>query len=96
MVNKRMSRVDAEIQRALAEIITRFDDVQFVINYLKEGESVVLNLNNMNEYDSQRLLDCTYGAIYALNGSIQRVENNIFLLMPEGYNIRTHEQKPQQ
>ena len=27
MVNKRMSRVDAEIQRALAEIITRFDDV---------------------------------------------------------------------
>lgn len=27
MANKRMSRVDAEIQRALAEIITRFDDV---------------------------------------------------------------------
>lgn len=74
----------------------KFDDVQFVMNYLKEGESVMLNLNSMNEYDSQRLLDCTYGAIYALNGSIQRVENNIFLLMPEGYSIRTHEQKPQQ
>ena len=27
MANKRMNRVDAEIQRALAEIITRFDDV---------------------------------------------------------------------
>ena len=75
---------------------TKFDDVQYVMNYLKEGESVMLNLNRMNEYDSQRLLDCTYGAIYALNGSIQRVENNIFLLMPEGYNIRTHEQRPQQ
>ena len=75
---------------------TSFDDAQVVINYLKEGESVVLNLNNMNEYDSQRLLDCASGAIYALNGSIQRVENNIFLLMPEGYSIRNHEQKPQQ
>ena len=74
----------------------KFDDVQYVMNYLKEGESVMLNLNRMNEYDSQRLLDCTYGAIYALNGSIQRVENNIFLLMPEGFNIRTHEQRPQQ
>ena len=72
-----------------------FADSQIVINYLKEGESVVLNLNNMNEYDSQRLLDCTSGAIYALNGSIKRVESNIFLLTPEGFNIKTPE-NPQQ
>ena len=70
---------------------TRFDDVQFVINYLKEGESVVLNLNNMNPDDSQRLLDCTSGAIYALNGNIRHVDNNIFLLTPEGFNIKTPE-----
>ena len=67
---------------------TTFEESQIVINYLKEGESVVLNLNNMNEYDSQRLLDCTSGAIYALNGMIQRVESNIFLLTPEGFNIK--------
>lgn len=70
---------------------TRFDDVQYVINYLKEGESVVLNLNNMNSDDSQRLLDCTSGAIYALNGNIRHVDNNIFLLTPEGFNIKTPE-----
>ena len=67
----------------------KFDDVQIVINYLKEGESVVLNLNNMNEIDSQRLLDCTSGAIYALNGNIRHVDNNIFLLTPEGFAIKT-------
>ena len=71
---------------------TKFDDVQIIINYLKEGESVVLNLQNMNEYDSQRLLDCTSGAIYALNGNIRHVDSNIFLLTPEGFNIRTPEQ----
>ncbi len=70
---------------------TRFEDVQFVINYLKEGESVVLNLNQMNADDSQRLLDCTSGAIYALNGNIRHVDNNIFLLTPEGFNIKTPE-----
>ena len=68
-----------------------FDDVSIVINHLKEGESVILNLNNMNEYDSQRLLDCTSGAIYALNGNIKHVDNNIFLLTPEGFNIKTPE-----
>ena len=73
----------------------RFEDVQIIINYLKEGESVVLNLNNMNEIDSQRLLDCTSGAIYALNGNIRHVDNNIFLLTPEGFNIKTPE-NPQQ
>ena len=71
----------------------KFDDVQVVINYLKEGESVVLNLNNMNEIDSQRLLDCTSGAIYALNGNIRHVDNNIFLLTPEGFAIKTPEDK---
>lgn len=70
---------------------TAFEEVQVVINYLKEGESVVLNLSNMNEYDSQRFLDCTSGAICALNGMIQRVESNIFLLTPEGFNIKMPE-----
>lgn len=68
-----------------------FNEVEVVINYLKEGETVMLNLQKMNEYDSQRLLDCASGAIYALNGNIRHVDNNIFLLTPEGYNIRTPE-----
>lgn len=75
---------------------TTFEESQVVINYLKEGESVVLNLNNMNEYDSQRLLDCTSGAIYALNGMIQRVDSNIFLLTPEGFNIRVPDRSQNQ
>lgn len=74
-----------------------FNEVQNVINFLKEGESVVLNLDNMNEEDSQRFLDCVYGAICALNGMIQRVERNIFMLTPEGYNIKVpnRNQNPQ-
>ena len=37
------------------------------------------------------MLDCTSGAIYALNGNIRHVDNNIFLLTPEGFNIKTPE-----
>lgn len=71
---------------------TSFDDVTKIISFLKEGESVMLNLNQMNEYDSQRLLDCTSGAVYALNGNIRHVDNNIYLITPEGFNIRMPEQ----
>lgn len=71
---------------------TSFDDVTRVINYLKEGESVMLNLNQMNDYDSQRLLDCTSGAVYALNGNIKHVESKIYFITPEGFNIKVAEQ----
>ena len=33
MTNKRMSRVDAEIQKSLAEIISKFDENQKTIRY---------------------------------------------------------------
>lgn len=67
---------------------TKYDDVATVIRFLKEGESVMLNLSQMNDFDSQRLLDCAYGAVYALNGNIRRVDSNIFFITPEGFNIK--------
>lgn len=68
---------------------TKYDDVAVVIRFLKEGESVMLNLSQMTDIDSQRLLDCAYGAVFALNGNIRRVDNNIFFITPEGFNIKT-------
>lgn len=67
---------------------TRYEDVGTVIHCLKEGESVMLNLSQMTDFDSQRLLDCAYGAVYALNGNIRRVDSNIFFVTPEGFNIK--------
>ena len=64
-----------------------YDEVQRLIDYLKQGESVMLNLDNISDAEAQRMLDFASGSVYALNGSIQRVSGNIFLLTPEGLNI---------
>lgn len=65
------------------------DDGRIVIGYLKDGESVMLNLNRMNNQgDAQRLLDCIFGAVIALNCNLRRVDANIFLITPEGFNIK--------
>lgn len=66
---------------------TGFEDIRKIINYLRNGESVMLNLNQMGP-DSQRVLDCVFGAVCALNGNLERVDNNIFFITPEGYNIK--------
>ena len=70
-----------------------FAEVNGVIGHLKQGESVMLNINAMNDVDAQRMLDCVCGAVIALSGSFQRVENNIFLLTPEGFNIKVQQDK---
>ena len=64
-----------------------YAEVQRLIDFLKQGESVMLNLDNVSEDEAQRMLDFASGAVYALNGSVQRVSGNIFLLTPEGLNI---------
>ncbi len=63
------------------------DDVQTVIDFLKTKESAIINLDEVDEDISQRVLDFVSGAIYALNGSVHRIAGNIFLLSPEGVGI---------
>ena len=64
-----------------------YKEVQGLIDYLKQGESAIMILDGLSPEEAQRILDFVSGAVYALNGSTQRVEGNIFLLTPEGYNI---------
>lgn len=64
-----------------------YSEVQKLIDYLKNGESVMLNLDGISDAEAQRMLDFSSGAVYAVNGSIKRVAGNIFLLTPEGLGI---------
>lgn len=64
-----------------------YGEVKQLIDYLKQGESVMLNLDGVNDDEAQRMLDFSSGAVYAVNGSIKRVAGNIFLLTPEGLGI---------
>ena len=63
------------------------EDVQFLIDYLKQHEPAVVNLDNVEPIAAQRILDFVSGAIYALSGSVHRIAGNIFLLSPEGVGI---------
>lgn len=64
-----------------------YSETQKLIDYLRSGESVMLNLDGISDEEAQRMLDFSSGAVYALSGSIQRVSGNIFLLTPEGLGI---------
>lgn len=64
-----------------------FNQAIDIIQYLKKGSSIVLNLSNLAEEHSQRLLDFVCGGVFALDGSQQRVGEGVFLLVPNSVNI---------
>ena len=59
-----------------------FDDAQDVCDYLKEQKPVVVNLEYADKDTARRLVDFFSGAVYGLNGNIEKVSGSIFLLVP--------------
>jgi len=62
------------------------EDVQALIDRLKTGESAIVNLDKAPYEIAQRILDILSGAVYALGGSMSRIQKNanIYLLTTAG------------
>lgn len=64
-----------------------FEDAQEICDYLKEKKPTVINLESVAKENAQRVIDFLSGAVYALEGSIQKVANGIFIVAPHNIDI---------
>ena len=64
-----------------------FDDAQHVAEYLKNRKPVVVNFEHCVDDLSKRMIDFISGTTYALNGSIQKIGNHIFLCAPNNVDV---------
>lgn len=64
-----------------------FEEVRAMIDLLKENKIVVVNLEGLNVDVAQRIIDCISGASYALDGKLEGVNDNIFILAPKDVEI---------
>ncbi|NLY43965.1 MAG: cell division protein SepF [Clostridiaceae bacterium] len=62
-----------------------FDDAQDIADHLKSKKPIVINLEEVEKDVARRIVDFLGGAVYALDGNIQKVSNGIFLVAP--YNV---------
>ncbi len=58
-----------------------------VCDYLKSRKTVIVNLENIEHEIAQRISDFLCGACYALDGSIQLVSDDIFIIGPVNVEI---------
>ncbi len=59
-----------------------FEEVQQIADFLKERRAVIVSLEQADRELSQRIIDFISGTTYALDGSIQRIGEAIFLCAP--------------
>ncbi len=64
-----------------------FDDAQDICDHLKNKKPVVINLEGIEKQDAQRIIDFLSGSVYALDGSIQKVSCDIFVIAPNNVDV---------
>lgn len=64
-----------------------YEDAQEICDQVKSKKPVVVNLEKVEYPIAQRIMDFLSGTCYSLDGSIQRVANNIFIIAPENVDI---------
>jgi cell division inhibitor SepF len=68
-----------------------FNDAQSIADKFKESVPVIVNLQGTDTELSKRLIDFSSGLTYALNGSMQRVADKVFLLTPRNVEVSAEE-----
>ena len=66
---------------------TTFEQAEEICSYLKNRKSVIVNLEYVNKDVARRIVDFISGAVYGLDGNIQKISNSIFLVAPFNYEI---------
>ncbi len=64
-----------------------YNDAMVIGSAFRDGTPVIMNLSEMDESNSKRLVDFSAGLIFGLHGSIERVTNKVFLLTPENIEV---------
>lgn len=65
-----------------------FSDIPSAVQMLRSNQVVVLNLAKMANAEAQRSVDFIAGGAYMCQGSLEKIDINIFLFTPQNTNIR--------
>jgi len=66
-------------------------DAQIIIDSLKVRRPVIVNLENNDFSEAQRVIDFVSGAVYALGGEVKEISKKIFAIVPANVGFTTGE-----
>ncbi len=64
-----------------------FDDTKAIVDSLKAKKPVIINIEDIDAELAKKIFDFCSGALYALDGHIQKVSRGIFILAPNNVDV---------
>ena len=90
--SSRLRSVDTPSPAKVHLVVPRtFNDAKQIADRFKAQIPVILNLQSADTELSKRLIDFASGLTYALDGSMQRVADKVFLLTPRDVELSAEE-----
>ena len=65
-----------------------YSEAQQIVDYLKNRNTVVVNLKRVTSDQAKRIVDFLSGTIYAIGGDLQKIGGGIFLCTPNNVNVQ--------
>ena len=65
-----------------------YSESQQIADYLKNRNSVVVNLKRVTSDQAKRIIDFLTGTIYAIGGDLQKLGNGIYLCTPKNVSVQ--------
>lgn len=89
IVNMSTAGASSKMKICIQEPLT-YDDGPSVIDNITSNRTVVLNLEMLEVEKKRQIFDFVSGGVYALNGNIQKVTKDIYVIVPKGVEVDGH------
>ena len=73
-----------------------YSEARKVGEYYREGNPVIINLDDMEESERKRLVDFASGLVFGLHGRIERISLKVFLLSPANVSVSNEDKSAAQ
>ena len=84
----KVSRNDSGAFKMVVIEPKNIDECRKLIDNLRANKPIIINLEKVETDLARKMFDFLSGATYALKGSIQRINQNIYLFAPHNVNIK--------
>lgn len=64
-------------------------EIERIVVNLQKNEASIINLKGIEKVDYLKILDFLNGATFALNGSINRLTQDLYLISPKNLQVKT-------
>ena len=78
-INSKSVEKQDNLQFELVNVSSQIE-VQTVVNRIKNGEKILINISSLDNNDKIRSLDFLSGAVFALNLNMQKVDGSVYLI----------------